>query len=89
MFAVTDLSQPPPTQAELDAARPSTSGEEELQLQLALAMSKEEHEEDQKRRKTDEIKYQMAIEESKKSEVWYAKWLNNTLVLSISLVILG
>ncbi|KAK2152732.1 hypothetical protein LSH36_320g02112 [Paralvinella palmiformis] len=51
---------------ELEAARPSTVGEEELQLQLALAMSKEEHDEDEKRRKADEIKYQMAIEESKK-----------------------
>jgi epsin len=52
---------------ELEAARPSTVGEEELQLQLALAMSKEEHDEDEKKRKADEIKYQMAIEESKRA----------------------
>jgi len=56
--------------SELEAVRPSSFGEEDLQLQLALAMSKEEHEEEQKRRKGDELKLQMAIEESKKiSEV--------------------
>ena len=33
----------------MEAARPSTAGEEELQLQLALAMSKEEHEEDERK----------------------------------------
>lgn len=47
--------------------RPSSFGEEDLQLQLALAMSKEEHEEEQKRRKGDELKLQMAIEESRKT----------------------
>lgn len=57
-----------PLNTELEAARPSTAGEEELQLQLAIAMSKEEADEDEKRRKGDEIKLQMAIEESKKSQ---------------------
>jgi len=38
-----------------------------LQLQLALAMSKEEHDEEVKRRKGDELKLQMALEESRKS----------------------
>ena len=52
----------------MEAARPSTAGEEELQLQLALAMSKEEHDEDSKKRKADEIKYQLAIEQSKKEQ---------------------
>jgi len=52
---------------DVDAAMPTTSGEEELQLQLALAMSKEEHEEEMKRQKADELKLQLAIEESKKS----------------------
>jgi len=46
---------------------PTTSGEEELQLQLALAMSKEEHDEEMKRQKADELKLQLAIEESKKT----------------------
>ncbi|ELU09458.1 hypothetical protein CAPTEDRAFT_21383 [Capitella teleta] len=57
-----------PLPTELEAARPSTAGEEELQLQLALAMSKEEADEDEKRRKGDEIKLQMALEESTKND---------------------
>ena len=52
--------------AEMEAARPSNTGEEDLQLQLALAMSKEEHEAEEKRRKGDDLKLQIAIEESKK-----------------------
>ena len=54
--------------SELEAARPATVGEEELQLQLALAMSKEEHDEEQKKTKADDIKLQMAREESRKEE---------------------
>jgi len=52
---------------DMDTAVPTTSGEEELQLQLALAMSKEEHEEEMKRQKADDLKLQLAIEESKKT----------------------
>jgi len=51
----------------MDVAVPASSGEEELQLQLALAMSKEEHDEEIKRQKADELKLQLAIEESKKT----------------------
>jgi len=51
----------------MDAAVPMSSGEEELQLQLALQMSKEEHDEEVKRQKADELKLQLAIEESKKT----------------------
>lgn len=47
-------------------ARPSSAGEEEIQLQLALAMSKEEHEEELKKQKSDDVKLQMALEESRK-----------------------
>ena len=54
---------------EMEAARPSTAGEEELQLQLALAMSKEEHEEDERKKRSDDVKLHMALEESKKEEV--------------------
>lgn len=54
--------------SDLEAARPTSSGEEELQLQLALVMSKEEHEEEMKRQKGDEVKLQMAIEQSKKEQ---------------------
>ena len=52
--------------AELEAARPTSTGEEELQLELALAMSKEEHEQQMKLMKGDEVKLQMALEQSKK-----------------------
>jgi len=55
-----------PVNPELEAARPSTAGEEELQLQLALAMSREEHDEEEKRKKQDDLKLQMALEESQK-----------------------
>ena len=56
----------PPLNSDLEAVRPSSYGEEDLQLQLALAMSKEEHDEEVKRRKGDELKLQMALEESRK-----------------------
>jgi hypothetical protein len=56
-------------ESELEALRPTSSGEEELQLQLALAMSKEEHEEELRRLKGDEAKLQMAIDESRKQAV--------------------
>ncbi|BFZ17625.1 hypothetical protein BsWGS_20663 [Bradybaena similaris] len=51
--------------SEIECVRPSSAGEEELQLQLALAMSKEEHEEAVRKQKSDDIKLQMAIEQSK------------------------
>jgi len=51
---------------ELESARPTTVGEEELQLQLALAMSKEEAEAEEKLRRNDDIRLQMAISESQK-----------------------
>ena len=53
---------------ELEAARPSTAGEEELQLQLALAMSKEEADTDEKKRRTDQAKLEIALEESKRDQ---------------------
>jgi len=57
----------PRSNTDMDAAVPTSSGEEELQLQLALAMSKEEHDEEIKRQKADDLKLQLAIEESKKT----------------------
>ncbi|XP_006026802.1 epsin-1 isoform X4 [Alligator sinensis] len=56
-----------PTDAE--QAWPQSSGEEELQLQLALAMSKEEAEQEERIRRGDDLRLQMAIEESKKETV--------------------
>ena len=52
--------------SEIDTVRPASIGEEELQLQLALAMSREEHEEQVRQMKSDDIKLQMAIDESRK-----------------------
>jgi len=50
----------------LESLRPTSAGEEELQLQLALAMSKEEHDEELRRKKGDEAKLQMALDESRR-----------------------
>lgn len=49
---------------ELECARPQTAGEEELQLQLALAMSKEEAEQEEQKRRSDDVRLQMAITQS-------------------------
>lgn len=74
MTSCCEAGSAPPLNSELEVVRPSSFGEEDLQLQLALAMSKEEHDEELKRRKGDELKLQMAIEESKKiSEVLFEK----------------
>ncbi|XP_048373124.1 epsin-1 isoform X1 [Sphaerodactylus townsendi] len=58
---------------EAEQAWPQSSGEEELQLQLALAMSKEEAEQvstkEERIRRGDDLRLQMAIEESKKESV--------------------
>ena len=40
---------------ELEAVRPTSSGEEQLQLELAMAISKEEHEQQLKALKGDEV----------------------------------
>ncbi|XP_078728839.1 epsin-2 isoform X5 [Lampetra fluviatilis] len=53
----------------LEQARPQTSGEEELQLQLALAMSREEAEQEERMRRGDDLRLQMALEESKRAKL--------------------
>ena len=53
---------------ELESARPHTLGEEELQLQLALAMSKEEADHEEARRRSDDVRLQMALSESKEEK---------------------
>jgi len=50
-------------------SRHSDTNEEDAQLQRALALSREQHEVEEALRKGDEIKLQMAIEESKKQAV--------------------
>ncbi|XP_073780947.1 epsin-1 isoform X8 [Danio rerio] len=61
--------------ADSDQAWPQSSGEEDLQLQLALAMSKEEAEQkrpccdkEERLRRGDDLRLQMAIEESKREK---------------------
>lgn len=54
--------------SELEEARPSSIGEEEMQLQIALALSREECEKEEELRKGDAIRLQMALEESKKKK---------------------
>lgn len=55
--------------SELEQARPQTSGEEELQLQLALAMSREVAEQEERLRRGDDLRLQMALEESRRDTV--------------------
>ncbi|XP_078691330.1 epsin-2-like isoform X14 [Branchiostoma floridae x Branchiostoma belcheri] len=61
---------PPGISSDIEQARPQTHGEEELQLQLALAMSKEEADqvskEEERMRRGDDVRLQMALEESQK-----------------------
>ncbi|KAK7939675.1 hypothetical protein WMY93_003001 [Mugilogobius chulae] len=59
-------STSPNTGSELEQARPQTSGEEQLQIQLALAMSREAAEQEERLRRGDDLRLQMALEESKK-----------------------
>ncbi|XP_077590171.1 epsin-2 isoform X2 [Stigmatopora nigra] len=61
-------STSPNAGSELEQARPQTSGEEELQLQLALAMSREAAEQEDRIRRGDDLRLQMALEESKKGK---------------------
>ncbi|XP_075035352.1 epsin-2 isoform X2 [Mixophyes fleayi] len=59
----------PRVSSELEQARPQTSGEEELQLQLALAMSREVAEQEERIRRGDDLRLQMALEESRKHTI--------------------
>ena len=54
-----------PLAPEIEAVRPSDATEEELQMNLALMLSKQEHEEEVQRKRADEAKLQLAIEQSK------------------------
>ncbi|XP_069840287.1 epsin-2 isoform X1 [Dendropsophus ebraccatus] len=63
----------PRVSSELEQARPQTSGEEELQLQLALAMSREVAEQEERIRRGDDLRLQMALEESRKDTIKFPK----------------
>lgn len=66
-------STSPRVSSELEQARPQTSGEEELQLQLALAMSREVAEQEERLRRGDDLRLQMALEESRRDTVQVPK----------------
>ncbi|XP_063798772.1 epsin-1 isoform X2 [Pseudophryne corroboree] len=51
---------------EAEQPPPVAVSEEELQLQLALSLSKEEHDKEERIKRGDDLRLQMAIEESKK-----------------------
>jgi epsin len=50
---------------DLEAVRPSDANEEDLQLKLALMLSQQEHEEEVQRKRADDAKLQLALEQSK------------------------
>jgi epsin len=58
-------SSAPKLNSELEAVRPSDPNEEDLQLKLALMLSQQEHEEELQRKRADEAKLQIALEQSK------------------------
>ena len=50
---------------ELEAVRPSDANEEDLQIKLAIMLSQQEHEEELQKKRADEAKLQIALEQSK------------------------
>lgn len=50
--------------SDLEYVRPQTVGEEELQLQLAMAMSREEAEQEEAKRRSDDVRLQLALSQS-------------------------
>lgn len=50
---------------ELEAVRPSDQTEEELQIKLAIMLSQQEHDEEVQRKRADEAKLAIALEQSK------------------------
>ncbi|XP_015264772.1 PREDICTED: epsin-2 isoform X2 [Gekko japonicus] len=76
-------STSPRVSSELEQARPQTSGEEELQLQLALAMSREVAEQEERLRRGDDLRLQMALEESRRDTVKIPKKKEHTTLLDL------
>ncbi|KAM5216257.1 epsin-2 isoform 4-T6 [Hipposideros larvatus] len=76
-------STSPRVSSELEQARPQTSGEEELQLQLALAMSREVAEQEERLRRGDDLRLQMALEESRRDTVKVPKQKEQTTLLDL------
>uniref|UniRef100_A0A8D0BP46 Epsin 2 n=1 Tax=Salvator merianae TaxID=96440 RepID=A0A8D0BP46_SALMN len=76
-------STSPRVSSELEQARPQTSGEEELQLQLALAMSREVAEQEERLRRGDDLRLQMALEESRRDTVKIPRKKEHTTLLDL------
>ncbi|XP_050823227.1 epsin-2 isoform X1 [Gopherus flavomarginatus] len=76
-------STSPRVSSELEQARPQTSGEEELQLQLALAMSREVAEHEERLRRGDDLRLQMALEESRRDTIKIPKKKERTTLLDL------
>ncbi|KAJ1353729.1 hypothetical protein KIN20_010428 [Parelaphostrongylus tenuis] len=64
---------------EIEDARPSSVGEEEMQLQIAIALSKEEHEKFDEMMRSDEVRLQLALEESQREAERMAKMEQKTV----------
>lgn len=56
--------EPPRAANDMEFVRPQTVGEEELQLQLAMAMSREEAEQEEAKRRSDDVRLQLALSQS-------------------------
>lgn len=54
----------PKPASDIEFVRPQTAGEEELQLQLAMAMSREEAEQEEAKRRSDDVRLQLALSQS-------------------------
>ncbi|XP_032833486.1 uncharacterized protein LOC116956126 isoform X2 [Petromyzon marinus] len=52
-----------------EATQPSSDTEEEVQLMLALSLSQEQHQKEERMRRGDDLRLQMALEESRKDSV--------------------
>ena len=67
-MSASSLGHAPPASnltPEIEAVRPSDSTEEDLQIKIALMLSKQDHEEELNRKRADEVKLQLALEQSK------------------------
>ncbi|KAF2979058.1 hypothetical protein EK904_013049 [Melospiza melodia maxima] len=83
LFTVSSKATSPRVSSELEQARPQTSGEEELQLQLALAMSREVAEQEERLRRGDDLRLQMALEESRRDTIKIPKKKEHTTLLDL------
>ncbi|XP_055689286.1 epsin-2 isoform X2 [Lutzomyia longipalpis] len=59
-----DTDSRPMNVNDMEFVRPQTVGEEELQLQLAMAMSREEAEQEEAKRRSDDVRLQLALSQS-------------------------